>query len=281
VSCPGDFVSGAPLPTARLTLDLADWLGLSRVDYCFHYHRDSSLVGWCIFGVLRFKNNLRAFSIFMATAFTIMVISLAPWAFRNFRTLGGGIWTRSDFGLELQISNNNRATADLEKNVRSPDWPDPFTQVKDREEVRQMGELAYQRAKKRDALLWIRYHPKRFTQLVVLRILLFWCPRMVRWWQSTAEALITILAIGGLLSLLKKHHPSSWMFLAALAFYPAVYSVVQVSPRYRCPIEPILLLLGCSFCLDLRTTLGSGNWRMPMIIGDRRNEQPSPSTTGT
>jgi hypothetical protein len=45
VSCPGDFVSGAPPPTARLTLDLADWLGLSRVDYCFHYHRDSSLVG--------------------------------------------------------------------------------------------------------------------------------------------------------------------------------------------------------------------------------------------
>jgi hypothetical protein len=44
VSCPGDFVSGAPPPTARLTLDLADWLGLSRVDYCFHYHRDSSLV---------------------------------------------------------------------------------------------------------------------------------------------------------------------------------------------------------------------------------------------
>jgi len=43
VSCPGDFVSGAPPPTARLTLDLADWLGLSRVDYCFHYHRDSSL----------------------------------------------------------------------------------------------------------------------------------------------------------------------------------------------------------------------------------------------
>jgi hypothetical protein len=44
VSCPGDFVIGAPPPTARLTLDLADWLGLSRVDYCFHYHRDSSLV---------------------------------------------------------------------------------------------------------------------------------------------------------------------------------------------------------------------------------------------
>ena len=43
VSCPGDFVSGAPPPTARLTRDLADWLGLSRVDHCFHYHRDSSL----------------------------------------------------------------------------------------------------------------------------------------------------------------------------------------------------------------------------------------------
>jgi hypothetical protein len=82
---------------------------------------------------------------------------------------------------------------------------------------------------------------------------------MLRWWQSIAEALMTILAIAGLISLFKKNHPSAWMFLAVLTFYPAVYLVVQVSPRYRLPIEPILLLLGSFFCLDLWNTLGR-NW---------------------
>jgi len=62
-----------------------------------------------------------------------------------------------------------------------------------------MGELAYQQAKKKEALLWIRNHPARFTQLAILRMFMFWFPSMLRWWQSIAEAFITVLAIAGLL----------------------------------------------------------------------------------
>jgi hypothetical protein len=210
------------------------------------------LVGWCIFGMVLFGKNRRAFSRVLATVAVIILISLSPWAFRNYRTLGKGIWTRSNFGLELQLSNRDSVTANLERNVRSPDFPHPLTQPKEREKIRQMGEVAYQQAKEKEALLWIRNHPARFTQLMVLRIFFFWFPPMLRWWQSTAEALMTLLAIAGLLRLFKKNHPSAWLFLAVLAFYPAVYLFIQVSPRYRLPIEPILLLLGCFFCLDLR-----------------------------
>jgi hypothetical protein len=219
------------------------------------------LVGWSIIGLLCFKKNRIAFSKFMATAVLLIVVLLSPWAYRNFKTFGRPIWTRSNFGLELQLSNNDHTTADLERNVRSADFPHPYTQLAEREKVRQMGELAYQQAKMKEALSWIYNHPARFTQLAMLRIFYFWFPPMERWWQSTAEALMTILAIAGILSLLKKNHPSSWLFLAVLIFYPAVYVVIQVSPRYRLPIEPILLLLGCFFCLDLWSAI-RGNWRI-------------------
>lgn len=208
------------------------------------------LVGWSIFGLLRFKKNRIVFSRFMATAALLIVILLSPWAYRNFKTFGQVIWTRSNFGLELQLSNNDLTTADLERNVRSEDFPHPYTQLREREKVRQAGEVAYQQSKKNQALAWIYAHPARFTQLAALRMFFFWFPPMQRWWQSTAEAVMTILAIAGLLSLLLKNHPSSWMFLAVLVSYPAVYLLIQVSPRYRLPIEPILLLLGCYFCLN-------------------------------
>jgi hypothetical protein len=194
------------------------------------------VMGWWIFGVFRFENNRKAFSMFMLTAVAMVLIFLSPWAFRNFRTLGAFIWTRSDFGLELQISNNDRVVADLEKNVSSAELPDPYMQLKEREKVRQMGESAYQQAKKKEALLWIRNHPARFVRLTIRRIFLFWFPPMAHRSQSIAEVLITVFGIGGLVALLSKKNPSSWIFGGVLLFYPAVYSVVEVSPRYRIPI---------------------------------------------
>ncbi len=218
------------------------------------------LAGWYIFGMLRFKNRRKAFSIFMATVGVIIVICLSPWAYRNYKVLGTAIWTRSNAGLELSVSNNDHASADYEINVRSPDSPHPLSQHKEGERVRQMGEAAYNQAKKKEALLWISNHPARFFQLTVQRFVYSWFPPMHRWWQTIAEALISILAIAGLRSLFKRNSPSSWMLLAALLFYPAAYLVIEVGPRYRLPIEPILLLLACCFCLDMWNT-AKGNWR--------------------
>ena len=225
------------------------------------------LAGWWVLGRVHFAGKRRIFFRFMATVAVMIVICLSPWAFRNYKALGAAVWTRSDFGLELQVSNNDHATGDLEENVRSPLFSHPHTQVTEREKVRQMGELAYQQAEKAEALSWIGNHPKRFSRLVMDRIVLFWFPSMRRWWQSLAEALISVFAIGGLVILFRRGHPSSWMFLAVLLCYPAVYSIIQVSPRYRLPIEPILLLLTCVFGLNfsglLQGDLTSKGAKMP------------------
>jgi hypothetical protein len=185
--------------------------------------------------------------------------------------MGTTIWTRTGFGQVLMVSNNDHASADYEVNVRSPVDPEPLAQPKENDKVRQMGELAYNQAKEKETLSWIRDHPARFSQLTMLRFFYFWFPRMHRWWQTIAEALITVLAVTGLLSLLRKNHPSSWMFLAVLVFYPAVYLIIETGPRYRLPIEPILLLLACYFCLT-SWSAARGNWRKmnlaPPATGD-------------
>lgn len=232
------------------------------------------LVGWSLFGLWNFKQNLGKFSIFMATIAAVILMCLLPWAQRNFKSLGQPIWTRSNFGLELQVSNNDEASADAEVNMRSPSNPHPHTEPKERERVRKMGELAYMQAKKAEALFWMRSHPGRLFQLMAFRIFYFWFPPMTRWWQSCAEAVTTLLAFAGLITLFRKKHPSALILFAVLLFYPAIYLVIQVSPRYRCPIEPILLLLGCFFCVDLAKAF-SGNRALRRLINDDLAGQPS------
>ena len=210
------------------------------------------LIGWFIVGMLLFKNHRLAFFRFMAVAALMIVICLSPWAIRNRIALGGIIWTRDNFGLELQVSNNDAATADAEQNNRSPDIPHPYGSIAERQRVRHMGELAYQRTKQEEALLWIRNHPAHFIHLVAGRLLYFWFPPMPRWWQSIAEAALTVAAIAGLASLFKATPVAVWLFLTVLVFYPAVSTCsFKYRREYRLPIEPVLFFLAGSFCLRL------------------------------
>jgi hypothetical protein len=184
---------------------------------------------------------------FLAVAAVLVLSILAPWAIRNYRVLGSLIWTRSNFGLELQVSNNDTMTADLERNVRLPGFAllHPFPGSEERAKVRMAGEVEYQRSKQR----------------------LFWLPDM-RWpWQSVFEAALTLLGLCGLAFLFWKRHAFAWVATAVLVAYPAVYYVIQVSPRYRFPLEPILLLLAANlFSGILRSSLAM----VSNFIRDRR-----------
>ncbi|MGO9340662.1 MAG: hypothetical protein ACLPY1_24575 [Terracidiphilus sp.] len=212
------------------------------------------LAGWYLVGILCFARQRWAFSRFMATVALMIVVCLSPWAYRNSRAFGKVIWTRSNFGLELHLSNNDHATANAGENTASPNFAHPLSNRNENRRYRRMGELAYQQVNKDEALLWIHDHPAGFAQLTAQRIFFFWFPSMVRWWQTTAEALVTLLAMGGLFSLLKRNLLAFWMFIVVPIFYSAVYLIIAGSARHRLPIEPILLLLGCCFLTSVWST---------------------------
>ena len=200
---------------------------------------------WSVVTAVLFKQQLPRILWFFGVAGLCVVSILAPWAIRNYVALGSPIWTRSNFGLELQVSNNDMMTADLERNTHLPEFAllHPHAGGGERAKVRMFGEVAYQRAKQQQAVAWIAANKQRFLLLTAERFRLFWLPNMKRRWQTMFEAALTFSGLCGLILLFWRKHAFAWVAGAALAAYPAVYYVIQVSPRYRFPAEPILFLL--------------------------------------
>jgi hypothetical protein len=201
---------------------------------------------WFICAFLWFSKLRISVLRYFAIALLIVCVALAPWAMRNKSSLGTLILTRSNFGLEFQVSNNGIATSDAELNVRNPAWArlHPNTSPEEREKVRLMGEVTYNKAKRDEALQWIKSNPKRFLELTAGRIALFWFPRMLHLPQTLIQSCITILAIAGAIKLWRDQPTIALFFGSACVAYSLAYIVIEVSPRYRFPIEGFLLLLG-------------------------------------
>jgi hypothetical protein len=215
------------------------------------------LAAWSIASAVRYRRQLRRVLTFLAISIVCVFSVLAPWAIRNYISLGSLIWTRSNFGLELQVSNNDLLTADLERNMGMPAFAllHPFMSASERAKVRAAGEVSYQHSKRREAFAWIASHKQRFMLLTAERFRLFWLPRMRQAWQTMLEDVLTVLGLSGLALLFWKREASAWVPGAVLAAYPAVYYVIQVSPRYRFPMECILFLLAAHLCRHLQVAL--------------------------
>jgi len=207
------------------------------------------LVGWLVVGGWRFRKKAASFLGFFAIIGLFVIAALTPWAARNYITFGRAIWTRSNFGLELHVSNNDLATADQERNVRSPAWRPlhPYNGAVERETVRRIGELRYNDAKRKQAVQWITSHPSAFCRLTAQRIVFFWFPPMLRKWQTFLEAALTVMGFLGMVSLVSRRHACAAFLLTLLSTYPVIYYLIHVSPRFRFPIEWVLLLLGSQY----------------------------------
>jgi hypothetical protein len=201
---------------------------------------------WSICAFIWFSKNRFAVVRYFVTAGLIMLVGLAPWAIRNRIVLGSWVLTRSTFGLNLEESNNDIASSDAELNMRNPALLrfNPDTSAAECLSIRQMGEVAYNKAKEQQAIEWIRSHPKRFADLTLERIVLFWFPRMLRLPQTIAMDLLTILAIIGIVRLRKVRPEIALILGGACIAYSSLYPIFETSPRYSFPIEGFLLILG-------------------------------------
>lgn len=204
------------------------------------------------------RSGLQQYVPALATLLLALVLPLLPWGIRNQRALGAFIVTRSNFGLELKVSNNDVVTADLETNIHEPAWQalHPLTSAAEREQLRRLGEVAYHAAKRREATDWILQHPTKFMNLSLSRLALFWFPVMARPWQTMLQALFSIFGLLGLSSLFVRHHRCASLFAVILASYPLVYYIIQASPRYRFPIEGLLLFLGATLAFGIWSRIG-------------------------
>ena len=169
---------------------------------------------------------------------------IAPWLIRNYRTFGQVVFLRSNFGAELRIGNGPGA------NGTWMEYLHPTQNVYEMERYRRMGEMAYVKERKREAIDFIRHDYGRFIGLSLKRFIYYWggVPRQenLAWVAPMKNALFLLssaVAFWGLARALRRHRPGAWLFFWLILCYPAVYYFVFPHPRYRHPIEPELLIL--------------------------------------
>lgn len=223
------------------------------------------MLGCLIVCAIRYRRRLKRIFPFFLLVSLGFVATVTPWAIRNYEALGAPIWTRSNFWLEFNLSNNNLLTADEDRNFLLPGYAlmHPTISPVERAKVKRLGEVAYNRTKRKQVLSWISTHKARFVKLTVERFRLFWIPRMKRLPQSVAEALLTILGLMGLVLLFRAKAPSGWIFCALVVLFPPVYYLIQATPRYRLPLEPFLFLLS-GYCILRIAVNVERRWRQSL-----------------
>ena len=171
----------------------------------------------------------------------VFAIVQAPWAIRNWVDFHAFVPTRSNFGLELRISNRPESFALMEDNV-SHGVMSRFHPGLNEDEARKVaaeGEMAYTRSEMADARAEILRDPARFLRLTGELIWRFWLAPSRRFKTTAASTAIMLLGLLGLCLL--PSSPGTRLTWLILVTYPLVYYFIQVDARYTYPLGWIFL----------------------------------------
>jgi len=167
----------------------------------------------------------------------------APWILRNWVELGSPFFVRDNLGLEVYISNQDRASAEFVTN-----WPlwhlHPNQNPEEAKLVAAMGEGLYNQMRFRSASEWIRTHPKEFLKLSGARMWYYWFPSSQEGWPAYLYWIIGVLSLWGLWT----SRTNGWAVLLALSavVYSLTFTVISTHLRYHFPSLWIsALIAGC------------------------------------
>ncbi len=224
----------------------ATWLGLaSGVVLLTNPPFACSILAFALLQLFLIRPELkRRFLRFTLIQFLVAAALVLPWTVRNYKVLGSPIWARSNAGLELHMSNNDRATAFWQKNMDRGlmNEMQPFLSGVQHDRVVKLGEVEYNRQEWRAGVAWIRSHPKQFARLTVERSFLFWFPPLLRHAQTLASAIITIAAGVGFILFWRTSAIASRFFLVLCVSFAFPLCLFQASGRLRYPIEWVFYL---------------------------------------
>jgi hypothetical protein len=200
-----------------------------------------------------------------------ILVACAPWTWRNYSALGEAVFIRSNFGLELRLGNHEGARADL-WGTRDAARLHPGNDEGEARRVRDLGEAAYMRAVRREAVGWIRSHPAEFITLTAARVWHVWLGPPARPLDALPVAGLTGLALAGLRRALPHlSTPERAALLIPLFAYPLVYYLVGYVPRYTFPVTTLL------FAAAGANAVGVGGPRV--WTGNRGIEDPHDTDT--
>jgi hypothetical protein len=183
---------------------------------------------------------------------------VSPWIVRNLATFDGQVILRSNLGIELARGASEDELAPQQGPIRLPN-----RDAAELERYTLLGEVAYNREKFEQARSSWRQYPGENVRRVTRRVGAFWIgnPEIAYlYWPSwrleslkhVVYGLPFFFALVAVSLLVRRRRIEGFLFAAVLMFFPAVYYVATTAPRYRAPIEPLLLCLTSFALLELR-----------------------------
>jgi hypothetical protein len=173
----------------------------------------------------------------IAAVVLVAILAILPWTVRNWAVFRTFIPLRSNFGEELWKGNHAGGFGRIEFGIG------PADNLAERERYRDLGEIAYVRQRRWEALQFIRQSPIRYGHLVLYRL--------KYWWFAQGEnapififyRLLSALSLTGMALAWRRWRANGMLqLLGAVVIYPLVYYLTDVYARYRYPIEPFLMV---------------------------------------
>jgi 4-amino-4-deoxy-L-arabinose transferase-like glycosyltransferase len=196
----------------------------------------------------------------------IVILCCVPWTIRNYQIFHTFVPLRSVLGLQLWLGNND-STHDIFRAELHPIYD-----ASERAKYIEMGEVAYMHEKLLEAVQYMEDHPAREEHLIGRRIISLWSggtPTPIAdfvnipspWFRFVLlfNVIAALSALLGIVILFRRR--SVFAFPAAVfpVVFPWAYYLTLVLPRYRLPIDPIVMFLAAvAFESLVRLLLGAG-----------------------
>jgi 4-amino-4-deoxy-L-arabinose transferase-like glycosyltransferase len=184
-----------------------------------------------------------------ALASLIFMAGIAPWSIRNYVVFHTFIPFRSNFGLELWLSN-------------SPEVPDtwagflhPTEDPKEAAKFARMTEIPYMQEKQSEAFAFMRTHPRDTMRFFFRRFADNWlgvwdAPRdMWRFIPAYMKVtlvwncLFSLLSFAGAFLAYRARTEAALPFACVMLIFPVVFYITHTTGRYRYPMDPIMTIL--------------------------------------
>jgi hypothetical protein len=185
-----------------------------------------------------------------ALAAAIAALCCVPWTIRNYAIFHSFIPLRSVLGLQLWVGNNPRAK------VIWLGEQHPINDTAERNRYIAMGEVAYMQEKRRQAVSYILGHPGREAGLIAGRFVSIWAggtPSPIAdflrnpslWFRYVLlfNLLAAFGALAGIIVLARARNSYAFPLAVYPLVFPWAYYLTLALPRYRHPIDPVLMLL--------------------------------------
>src|SRR5271157_1378937 len=198
--------------------------------------------GWLAYQLYR---RGKGFMLPAVVASLLFWMTMMPWLVRNYEVFHKPVFVRDNVGVEVRCGNNPLAEGIWVGMYHPSQNPILYRQYQE------MGEAAYSAEQSRLAKQWIAENPKQFAIVTFRKFVFYWngLPRLskiqaLEQFKNSLFLASSLLSIAGLVLAIRNRVHGVFLFATLLIFYPLVYYVSFPHPRYRHPIDPMLVILG-------------------------------------